>query len=80
MYYPSPGEKVCILNGVKNNVRVDGRSHFDIRELWISLKTLLQANGSCTLQVPDSSIKIYCGIKVCIFLQKVKSNKKILIL
>ena len=64
MYYPSSGEKICILNGIKSNIRVDGRSLYDIRELWISLKTLHQANGSCTLQTPDSSIKIYCGIKV----------------
>lgn len=67
MYYPSSGEKVCILNGIKNNLRVDGRLLNDIRETWISLSTLKQANGSCTLNLTDSNIIIYCGIKVYLF-------------
>lgn len=64
MYYPSSGEKTCIINGIKNNLRVDGRSLNDIRENWIALSTLKQANGSSTLQISDSHIIIYCGIKV----------------
>lgn len=64
MYYPSSGEKTCIINGIKNNLRVDGRSLNDIRENWIALSTLKQANGSSTLQISDSNIIIYCGIKV----------------
>ena len=64
MSKPSPGEIEFSRGGIKKNIRNDGRKNLDVREIWLKSKTLYQANGSCTLEIPDSSIKIYVGIKV----------------
>lgn len=64
MNIPSPGQLSFIRSAIKNNTRIDGRGLFDIRELFLSLGDLKQANGSSLLLIPDTTTKIYCGIKV----------------
>jgi exosome complex RNA-binding protein Rrp42 (RNase PH superfamily) len=64
MNLPSPGQVSFIRSAIKNNLRIDGRGLFDIREFFVSLGDLKQANGSSVILIPDTTIKIYCGIKV----------------
>lgn len=63
MNIPSPGEISLIRSSIKNNLRIDGRENLDLRQLYISIGDLKQANGSSSLQISNSQIKIYCGLK-----------------
>ena len=65
----SEAEILYIKDGIKANIRNDGRACSDYRDVWIELDTLAQANGSSTLFLPHVSSKIFVGIKVIVSLK-----------
>jgi len=64
----SEAERQYIRDGIKLKVRNDGRGNTDIRDIWLQMGTLNQANGSCTIYDPDTQVKIHIGIKVIVAL------------
>ena len=60
----SDAEKTYIRDGFKAKIRNDGRANNNLKDIWMQLRTLNQANGSCTVFDPDTSAKINVGIKV----------------
>ncbi len=60
----SETERQFIREGFHLKARNDGRALTDIRDLWLELGTMKQANGSCTIYEPDSETKVHIGVKV----------------
>ena len=59
----SDSQRAYIYDGVKLNVRADGRGCGDFREYYIESGNLLQADGSSQVKIPDSDTTILIGIK-----------------
>jgi exosome complex component RRP42 len=57
----SPGEIQFIRNGVKENIRVDGRSRLDFRPIILETGLLPQANGSARLVLDGTDVLV--GVK-----------------
>lgn len=56
-------EKIFISEGLKMNVRRDGRSTLDHRDYKIELGTIPHAFGSASLLFGEEEVQIICAIK-----------------
>jgi exosome complex component RRP42 len=59
----SQSQKLYIHEGLRLNLREDGRDCQDFRDYYLETNNLLQANGSSRVIFPDCSTQILIGIK-----------------
>lgn len=64
MDYISEGERDFIKSGILEGIRLDGRLNLDPREYHLEMSPYKNTNGSCVIEIPDSSVKIISAIKV----------------
>jgi len=58
----SAGERAFILDGVKEDIRCDGRSRVDFRAITVETGILANCNGSARVRVGGSDVLV--GVKV----------------
>lgn len=59
----SPSEKQFIIDGIKQNMRNDGRSRLDYRSFTVETGIVSQANGSARVKLADNT-EVLVGVKV----------------
>jgi exosome complex component RRP42 len=57
----SKTEKIFISEGIKNNIRLDGRENFDFRHFLVETGIISQSNGSARVKLGNTEILV--GIK-----------------
>lgn len=59
----SSSEKKYQIQGLDENIRADGRTRFEFRQLIIETGVLTQSNGSARLALQDASTDILVSVK-----------------
>ncbi|GIY81226.1 exosome complex component RRP42 [Caerostris darwini] len=57
----SEGEKVYLIDGIQDNIRIDGRENLDYRSIEFETGVINTCNGSCLLKIEDT--KLLAGVK-----------------
>ena len=61
----SEAEKVYVLHGVQEDIRVDGRRRGDLRPLMIESDLVTHTSGSAHLRLANTDILV--GVKACYY-------------